>query len=138
MLFQSSFGCFIGLHVTVLLEYLNLSIHNLCSASQESMKAKTFTVAVLFCPATIFYMLVLPKYNSLVLLLQPHNLKCQWGPLEPQETPLNTPLIASSALVECAFSTAGECTSTKRNRLANQNLETEVLKNNKHYFVLHN
>ena len=35
--------------------------------------------------------------------------------------------IASSAPMECAFSTAGECTSTKRNRLANQNLETEVL-----------
>ena len=41
---------------------------------------------------------------------------------------------ASSAPVERVFSTAGECTSTKRNRLLASNLEVEVLiKQNKRY-----
>jgi len=44
----------------------------------------------------------------------------------------------SNASVEFAFSTAGECTSTKKNRLTNQNLDTElhINRNHKHYFVL--
>ena len=78
-------------------------------------------------------------FDSVETLAESADPLCYWE--EVKEYPLLSTIAldvlaipASSAPIERVFSTAGDSTSGKRNRLADKNLEREILlKKNKHF-----